>query len=221
MLKLLANLVCNNFSPSLAFYKLIVHLDGLDISEHRQGIWTLDKDVLRSVVTAFPANAERWSALLDWDDILATYHVFSALTKMLHVVPICILDDQGLVQELQREVLISVETILRHVAWRSTSRRRRVLMNAIGTDEFDADVEDHPAFLPTLLQLASNESSKGLITTGLWEALKDATDTIRIAMQADSPSSRAFWLEQIRALDRTLQGICVYRPIGAEEASTG
>ena len=90
-------------------------------------------------------------------------------------------------------------------------------MNAVGTDEFDADVEDHPAFLPTLLQLASNESSKGLITTGLWEALKDATDTIRI----DSPSSRAFWLEQIRALDRTLQGICVYRPIGPEEASMG
>ncbi|KAI0661958.1 hypothetical protein C8Q70DRAFT_614898 [Cubamyces menziesii] len=221
MLKVLADLVSSNFSPSLAFYKLTVHLDGLDISEHKQGLWTLDQDVLRSVVAAFPKNAERWQVLLDWDDILASYHVFSALTKMLHVVPICILDDQALVQELQYQVLVSVEAILRHTAWRSTARRRRVLMNAVGTDEFDANIEDHPAFLPTLLLLASNESTEGLITIGLWEALKDATDAICTAMQADTPSSREFWLEQIRALDRTLQGIRTYQPMGPGEAGTG
>ncbi|KAI0333660.1 hypothetical protein GY45DRAFT_224355 [Cubamyces sp. BRFM 1775] len=220
MLGLLANLVCNDLSPSLAFYKLAVHIDGLDVSEHRHGYWTLDRGVLQSVVAAFPKNAERWHALLDWEDILASYHTFSAMTKMLHVVPLCIVDNQALVQELQRGVLISVETILRHTAWRSTARRRRVLMNAVGTDEFDADVEDHPAFLPTLLQLASDESTKGLITTGLWEALKDTADTIRITMHADSPSSTEFWHEQIRALDRTLQGIHTYRPATAEEVGT-
>lgn len=174
-----------------------------------------------SVVAALPKNAERWQVLLDWDDILASYHVFSALTKMLHVVPICILGDQALVQELQREVLVSAEAILRHTAWRSTARRRRVLMNAVGTDEFDANTEDNPAFLPTLLLLASNESTKGLITIGLWEALKDATDAICTAMQADTPSSREFWLEQIRALDRTLQVIRTYQPMGPGDVHTG
>lgn len=159
-----------------------------------------------SVLSTFPLSIGDWEQPIAHDRDFLESRFFGAANAVIHLLKRQSEATDGVIQEMLGKVLLSITTFLSHTFWRNETMRRCGMLETLCYQCQDPPEEldtNHPAFLPTLVQLSGTmDRTVSLAMVDILHALEEAYEVIRqgIFMEGSSSGAPDLWSHYLESL---------------------